>query len=388
MVPAIGDETDDHSADGPHDQSDPHLLEKDVAQGGKIDLAGGESAHDDRRRLAADVAPHAGDDRDERDQGDHLFQRHLEQPHEVAGDHPAEEVGDQPRQAQPGDLERLVTVEQLLLAGAGHLVDVLGRLVAQNVDDVVDGDDAHQPVSIVHDRHRQQVVLLDHLGHLLLVDVGAHADDVADHDILERLARRDHEQLAQGEDADQVAVVVGDVDVEDHLHVFGLLQGGNRLADQLVLAQRENLGGHDAAGGLFAVLEQLLDLLGVLVLHDMKDLFGDFFRHVADDLDGVVVGHLLQDAGDRLLLHLLEQARGRIVFQLGEDVGGCLRVGKQVEEDALFLQVEITEQVGDIGRMDLGQGLGEIGKGAASDQLADGIEQDLEFLFRHGCTPL
>ena len=73
----------------------------------------------------------------------------LEQPHQVTGDHPAEEVGHQSRQAQAGDLERLEAVEMFLLAGAGHLVDVLGRLLAEDVDDVVDGDDPLQAVRFV-----------------------------------------------------------------------------------------------------------------------------------------------------------------------------------------------------------------------------------------------
>ncbi len=112
-------------------------------------------------------------------------------------------------------------------------------------------------------------------------------------------------------------VLVGDVDVENHLHVFGLLQGLDRLVGGEILLQGEEFGGHDPAGGVLAVLEQLLDLLRVLVLHDVQDLFGQLLGEIADDVDGVVVGHLLEDLGDGLLVDLLQQLGPGAVIQLG-----------------------------------------------------------------------
>ncbi len=108
MVPAPGDQADGQAADRAHDQADPHLLEQHPAQGRHVDLAGGETAYDDGRRLAADVAAHAGDDRNKRDQCNNIFQGHFKQPHQVASRDPSEEVGQQPGQTQPGDLEGLM----------------------------------------------------------------------------------------------------------------------------------------------------------------------------------------------------------------------------------------------------------------------------------------
>ena len=68
-------------------------------------------------------------------------------------------------------------VNDALVAGhAGQAVDVLGRLVLDDVDDVVDGDDADQLVLLVDDRNRQQVVGRDLPRHFFLVHVDAGAD--------------------------------------------------------------------------------------------------------------------------------------------------------------------------------------------------------------------
>ena len=76
---------------------------------------------------------------------------------------------------------------------AGQPVDILGRLVFDDVDDIIDGDDADQFVLFVDDRNRQQVVAGDVLGHLLLVGIHPRANQVGRHDPLQRCLRR-HQQ--------------------------------------------------------------------------------------------------------------------------------------------------------------------------------------------------
>ena len=69
--------------------------------------------------------------------------------------------------------------ERALVAGdAGQPVDVLGRLVLDDVDDVVDRDDADQLVLFVDDRNGEQVVGGDLPRDFLLVHVDARADQI------------------------------------------------------------------------------------------------------------------------------------------------------------------------------------------------------------------
>ena len=110
-------------------------------------------------------------------------------------------------------------LDPLVARHAGQAVEVLGRLVLQDVDHVVDRDDAGQLVLLVDDRNRQQVVGGHQPGRFLLVGVDPHAEDVGRHDPLERRLGRHQQQPAQRRHADQVPAGVDDVEIEDHLDV-------------------------------------------------------------------------------------------------------------------------------------------------------------------------
>ena len=62
-----------------------------------------------------------------------------------------------------------------------------------------------------------------------------------------------------GRHPDDVPAFVDHVEIEDHLDVAVDLQLRDGLADRHVLAEREDIWVHDAAGGLLVVLEQVLD---------------------------------------------------------------------------------------------------------------------------------
>ena len=65
-------------------------------------------------------------------------------------------------------------IEDGLVAGdAAQPLDVLGGLLADDVDHVVHADGAEQAAIAVHHRHLDQVVALDQARHLLLVGVDA-----------------------------------------------------------------------------------------------------------------------------------------------------------------------------------------------------------------------
>jgi hypothetical protein len=71
------------------------------------------------------------------------------------------------------------------------------------------------------------------------------------------------------------------------------------------------------------------------------------------------------------------------VVKLGENVGRRFRVLDQIEKGALILEVEISEDVGDVGGVRLDDDLGEVRKSTAADEFLDGIEEHLQFLV-HG----
>ena len=194
------------------------FLDQRLARVAPGQLAERDAADDDGQRLRGRVAAHAGHDRHEHRQRRDPLDGALEERHDRGGQKRGHQVDAQPRQPLAQRLAR--RRERALVAGhAGQTIDVLGRLVLDDVDDVVHGDDADQLVLFVDDRNGEQVVGRDLPRHFLLVHVDARADQIGGHDPLERRFRRHEQQPAQRRHADQVAPFVDDVEIEHHLDV-------------------------------------------------------------------------------------------------------------------------------------------------------------------------
>ena len=122
-------------------------------------------------------------------------------------------------------------------------------------------------------------------------------------------------QAAPGRAADQVLVVV------HHVESGGGL-GRRRLAHLLdglghgeVLVDGEEVRRHEPARRLLAVLEDLLDLLGLLLLHEVQHLLDLLRGQLLEDLGGVVRPHAVEDARDLALVEGPRQLVQRLVVQ-------------------------------------------------------------------------
>src|SRR5262249_36756692 len=203
--------------------------------------------------------------------------------------------------------------------------DVFRRLFADDIDHVVGGDRADQVGAPIDDRNGHQVVLGHDTRDFLFIHRGRDADDVLVADRKHRGGRTCDQQAAQRHRADQVAVAVDDVELEGPL-------AKDRLADVLdgvfygrVFADGHEVRRHQPAGRVFGELEDLLDVLGFVLLHELQDLLGFFARQLLHDVGGVFRGHLVQDAGDLDLVERADQGEQGGVVEGGQDVAGPLR---------------------------------------------------------------
>jgi hypothetical protein len=96
------------------------------------------------------------------------------------------------------------------------------------------------------------------------------------------------------------------------------------LGDGHVLVHGEAVWRHDAPGRLLAVLEELLDLLGLLLLHEVQDLLGLLLRQLLQNAGGIRGLHPVQGARDLRLVQRPDQLEERLVIQLGENGAGLL----------------------------------------------------------------
>ena len=261
----------------------------------------------------------------------------------------------------------------LVARDAGQAIDVFGRLVLDDVDDVIHGDDADQLVLLVDDRNRQQVVGRDLPRDLFLVHVHAGADQVRGHDPLERRLGRDQQQAAQRHDADQVPALVDDVEIEDHLDVAVALQLGDGLAHRHVFAQREDIRVHDAAGRPLLVLEQVLDDLRLLRPHQIEHRGRQVLRQVIDQRRGVVGRDFLRELGDLLGRTGGEQRCAGLGAELRQRLHGqtAVSVGQQAEGGLAILVGKLAEDLREVGGVLLLQQVDQVGGGTNAQQSLD-----------------
>ena len=160
-----------------------------------------------------------------------------------------------------------------------------------------------------------------------------------------------HDDVAEREDSGELAVRTDHervVQMRNRLSLAAHLLEGLRRAE--LRLEPEELGVHEAAGGVLAVGKKLLDLARLARLHLGEELRGFLLGQIGEQVGGVVRLHLLEDVGSFPRLEGLEE----LALQLGLDLLQRVRRRfhrKPSEEDGALAAVEILEDLGQIGRM-------------------------------------
>ena len=258
---------------------------------------------------------------------------------------------------KPAEHVRRVVRRAIARADTGDL-QVLLMLLGDNVHGVVEGHDAQDMTVLVADRDGNQVVLGHLVRHVFLVLVGRHVDQVAIGELAQRGIAVGHDQRAQREHAGEHAARILGIDVIDTLEV--LIEFANRLdgiADRRRGGQRDKLRGHDAAGGVVLIAQQVTNRLLLLDAHQAQELLGLLVIELVDQVGGVVrvhhgqhrrcvrVGQALEHLGHKL-----------VVIELRDGLGGLgsIELCKHLRTQA---RVELLDNVGDVGRVQLAERL-------------------------------
>ena len=91
-------------------------------------------------------------------------------------------------------------------------------------------------------------------------------------------------------------MTVDDVELEGALARDGVTDVLDRLLHGRVLAHGDEVRRHQPAGRMLRILEDLLNVLGVLFLHEVEDFFGLVPGELFHDVGGMLRGHLVEDA--------------------------------------------------------------------------------------------
>ena len=270
---------------------------------------------------------------------------------------------------------------QIRLVGGedgGHLLDVLRDLFLQNVHGVVHGDDAHQTILRVHHRQRQEVVLAEGTGGGLLVVQGLHADEVALHDVADDVVLLRQQQRPDGQHADQVALFIDDItDVDGLLVRSGTADALEGVLHGHGLLQVHELRGHDAAGGVIRIFEDLVDTFAHFRVRVAQNTLDHIGRHLLHDVHRVVQIQLVQHFFQLRVGKALDQQLLLVTVQLHEHL--CRQLLGQQAEHQRHLFPQFAAQRGDVCGL---QGQQKVTQGSV---LFSG-QQILDFF--HQCVPV
>ena len=192
---------------------------------------------------------------------------------------------------EPAEHVRRVIRRAIARADTGDL-QVLLMLLGDNVHGVVEGYDTQDMTVLVADRDGNQVVLGHLVRYVFLVLVGRHIDQVAIGQLTQRGVAVGYDQRAQREHAGEHAARVLGIDVVDALEV--LVELANRLdgvTDRRRGGQGDKLRGHDAAGGVVLIPQQVTNRLLLLDAHQAQELLGLLVIELVDQVGGVVRVH-------------------------------------------------------------------------------------------------
>ena len=321
------DEIDGREGDG-HENAHAEFSPKDAEPVAELDFTDGHTADDQRAGLRAAVAARVHQHGDEGGENRRLVDQILAAADDGAGERRGNHQDEKPDDSVAGEAEDAGL--QIFVFGrlqGGHLFEVFGVLRFDDVDDIVDGDDADDALFVVDDRHGVQVVVLEFPCDFLLVVIRMGMDDVGGHDGFDRILLRGEDEFAKRDDADKLSARAGDETIVDGLLVNAALTDvGEGFTDGHGLQQGDVFDGHDAAGGVLLVFERLVDEGAFFrggVAENHVDHVG---RQFLQEVDGIVEREALEDFVSFRVGDAFDNVAVEVFVEIGEYVGGLVFV--------------------------------------------------------------
>ena len=261
-------------------------------------------------------------------------------------------------------------------ADAAERLEVLLGLLLDDVDDVVDGDDADEPILGVDHRRRDEIVACRTSappppGPPVTRDAAAILVD----QLGSGTGRRGAQQHVERDRALPALLGVDDIDlVEPVRQVRRLAHVVDRLADGPVRRHRDELGLHPPAGGIFRIIEAALerDALGQRQL--LENLLLVLLVEVFEHLDRIVGFELADALGDGLRRQFLEDflADGLVDFGQRREVEIARRSARP---GGAVVGIERLDQVAEIGLVQVADDMRAARRCRRLDRVRDRLDE-------------
>ena len=180
-------------------------------------------------------------------------------------------------------------------------------------------------------------------------------DDPFVHEVSDRCSRVGQHEILQGEHPNQAIIAVGRIDVVDGFDLAcHLAQVRDSLLGCQIGPDSNEFGGHDAAGRVFRIRQQLADILGLIRCHQVEQILAALVRQFGQQVGGLIRRHLFQQIGYSLIGHPFHQAGLEVWLDLFQGVGHGLKV-ERIQKLAALVAAQVADDLCEIGRMHLRQ---------------------------------
>ena len=233
--------------------------------------------------------------------------------------------------------------------------DILIVLLIDDIDDIIDGDDAEDGTLTGHDGDGLQIILRYDLGDLLLIDLRLDGHDLIVHDLGQLCVTRRAQEISEVDGADQLlqALLVGDIDRFDDLGLrTDVTNRVECLGTGTVLTQGDVLGGHDTTGTVIRILQESMNDPTVAGLHAVQQslLMSDF--HLAQDIYDIILRHVLEHGEQGIIIEVLTDTLTRVIICLLHDLGQLFGI-QELREILQVLIIEVIDLFDEVGRLHL-----------------------------------
>ena len=146
--------------------------------------------------------------------------------------------------------------------------------------------------------------------------------------------------------------LIDDIDVVDGFGIrLQLAQPIDGLGGRQRVQDRDVLRRHEAAGRVFPVGQQLLDILSFVLFHLLQQQLRPLARQVRQQVGHLIGRHRFQDVRCALDIEPLEDGGLRLrLVDLFQSIGGLLVVQGR-ENGVSVLGTQLIDDIGDVGGM-------------------------------------
>ena len=136
----------------------------------------------------------------------------------------------------------------------------------------------------------------------------------------------------------------------------------------------QHLGPHDAAGRVFRVPQKALDAGGFVGFDGAKNLVSHRLRKIGNEIRRIVGLKLTDNGGELFGTQEREYLFARRFPKLRENISCNVR-RQQPHQVFLPVRINVLNQIGDVGRVQVGKDIQQTDPGILMDQLADVAQQ-------------